>query len=48
MPVAAVRLESGEWHDFPPGGGETTRRVAKLYKQFVNQYVQENASLRLL
>ena len=21
MPVAAVRLESGEWHEFPPGGG---------------------------
>jgi branched-chain amino acid aminotransferase len=48
MPVAAIRLESGEWRDFPPGGGEMTRRVAKEYKLCVTQYVQQHAHLRLL
>jgi branched-subunit amino acid aminotransferase/4-amino-4-deoxychorismate lyase len=48
MPVASVRLESGEWQEFPAGGGEITRQVAKAYKDFVSRYVAENASLRLL
>jgi branched-chain amino acid aminotransferase len=48
MPVAAVRLESGEWHEFPPGGGDLTRRTAKAYKQYVSRYVKEHAGLRLL
>jgi branched-chain amino acid aminotransferase len=48
MPVVRVRLESGDWRDFPAGGGEVTRRVAKAYKDFVQRYVAENASLRLL
>ena len=48
MPVSGVRLESGEWREFPAGGGEVTRRVAKAYKDFVIRYVAENANLRLL
>jgi branched-chain amino acid aminotransferase len=48
MPVVGVRLESGAWREFPPGGGEVTRLVAKAYKEFVNQYVAENGALRLL
>jgi branched-subunit amino acid aminotransferase/4-amino-4-deoxychorismate lyase len=48
MPVAALRLESGDWREFPPGGGEVTRRVAEAYKDYVNRYVHENAGLRLL
>jgi branched-chain amino acid aminotransferase len=48
MPVASVRLESGEWREFPAGGGEITHRVAEAYKDFVSQYVRENSSLRLL
>jgi branched-chain amino acid aminotransferase len=48
MPVAALRLESGEWREFPAGGGGVTRRVAKAYKEFAARYVKENASLRLL
>lgn len=48
MPVASVRLESGERREFPPGGGEVTRRVATAYKDFVKRYVAENAKLRLL
>ncbi len=47
MPVASIRLESGAWHEFPAGGGEATRRVAKAYKEFVKRYVAEHASLRL-
>lgn len=48
MPVASVRLESGQWHEFPAGGGEITRKIAKAYKDFVQRYVAENAKLRLL
>jgi branched-chain amino acid aminotransferase len=48
MPVASVRLESGQWHEFPPGGGEITRKVAKAYKEAVGRYVRENAALRIL
>lgn len=48
MPVASLRLESGEWLKFPPGGGQLTRKVANAYKQFVNDYVRENDALRIL
>lgn len=48
MPVASVRLENGAWHEFPAGGGEITRKVAKAYKEFVHRYTQENAAYRIL
>lgn len=48
MPVAAVRLENGDWREFPPGGGGVTRRVAKAYKDEVASYVKANAQLRIL
>jgi branched-chain amino acid aminotransferase len=48
MPVASLRLENGQWHEFPPGGGSLTRRVAKAYKDYVARYVQEHADLRIL
>ncbi len=48
MPVVGIRLEDGRNRDFPPGGGEMTRLVARAYKEFVRQYVAENAALRLL
>ena len=48
MPVVGIRLESGEWQEFPAGGGEVTRRVAKAYKDEVSRYVRDNSSLRLL
>jgi branched-chain amino acid aminotransferase len=48
MPVAGVRLQSGEWRDFPAGGGEVTRRVAAAYKDEVGRYVQVNSNLRIL
>lgn len=48
MPVNGIRFENGDWHEFPAGGGPMTRLVAKAYKEFVEQYVEEHASLRLL
>jgi branched-chain amino acid aminotransferase len=48
MPVAALRLESSEWHEFPPGGGAITRRLATAYKEYVDRYVREHSQLRLL
>jgi branched-chain amino acid aminotransferase len=48
MPVAALRLDDGMWHEYPAGGGEVTRRVAKAYKDFVRRYVEENSKLALL
>src|SRR5262249_1078844 len=48
MPVAKVRLENGTWHAFPDGVGEVMRKVGKAYKDCVQRYVAENASLRLL
>ncbi|MEX2307703.1 MAG: aminotransferase class IV [Pirellulales bacterium] len=48
MPVAALRLESGQWHEFPPGGGQVTRRVATAYRDYVGRYVREHADLCLL
>jgi branched-chain amino acid aminotransferase len=48
MPVVGLRLESGKWREFPAGGGKMTQRVAQAYKEFVNQYVDEHSTLRLL
>jgi branched-chain amino acid aminotransferase len=48
MPVVGIRLESGEWREFPPGGGEVTRRVAKAYKESVAKYVKDHNDLRLI
>jgi branched-chain amino acid aminotransferase len=48
MPIAAIRLENGDWLELPPGGGPMTKRVAKFYKDEVAKYVREHAHLRLL
>ncbi len=48
MPVVTVRLESGEWREFPAGGGEVTQRVSKAYNQSVSQYVKDHQDLRLI
>lgn len=48
MPVVSLRLGDGRWHEFPPGGGEVTRRVAHAYKRHVNRYVADHQSLRLI
>jgi branched-chain amino acid aminotransferase len=48
MPVTAIRLESGEWREFPAGGGTMTRLVAKAYKGAVGRYVSDHPELRLV
>ncbi len=48
MPVARLRLENGNWHELPAGGGPVTRQVAKAYKDHVGSYVRANTSLCLL
>jgi branched-chain amino acid aminotransferase len=48
MPVSRLRLEDGEWKQFPAGGGAVTRLVASAYKSYVDRYVQANAALQLL
>jgi branched-chain amino acid aminotransferase len=47
MPVAALLQRDGSRREFPAGGGETTRRVAKLYKAAIDDYVASHADLRL-
>ena len=47
MPVAAIRLPSGEWNELPPGGGEQTRRAAKAYTASIADYTRQNADARL-
>jgi branched-chain amino acid aminotransferase len=47
MPVASLLRTDGTRRDFPPGGGELTRRVATLYRQAVDDYVAANRGLSL-
>ena len=47
MPIVSLRLDDGTVVDFPPGGGEVTRKVAEYYKQYLDEHVRENASLSL-
>jgi branched-chain amino acid aminotransferase len=39
MPVASILADRGERHTFPAGGGEMTRRVAALYREAVDAYI---------
>lgn len=43
MPVASLLLEDGSRRDYPPGGGEMTRRIAASYKAFIETYARSNA-----
>ncbi|TWT99085.1 Branched-chain-amino-acid aminotransferase [Botrimarina colliarenosi] len=47
MPVAAIRLPSGQWRELPPGGGPLTRQIAQAYKDYVAEYVVAEANARL-
>lgn len=47
MPIAAIRLASGEWRDLPPGGGDVTRQAAASYKRCVADYVASNQDAKL-
>ena len=47
MPVASVRGEDGGVHAYAAGGGEQTRRVMQLYRQYIERYVDEHRALSL-
>ncbi len=47
MPIVSLRLDDGRMVEFPAGGGEITCRVIQYYKQFVDEHVEQNASLSL-
>ena len=47
MPIVSLRLDDGRVVDYPPGGGETTRRVAQYYREYMDEHVRRNAALSL-
>lgn len=47
MPVAAILDLDGRRRDFPAGGGEVTRRAARLYKAAIQDYVRRNAAFSI-
>lgn len=47
VPVRSLRLEDGTLIEFPTGGGEITRQLQALYKEYVTRHQQENRDSRL-
>lgn len=47
MPVSQVTLEDGRSVPFPEGGGEITRRVAGMYKDHIEAYVESHRELAM-
>lgn len=47
MPVASIRLPSGEQKEFPAGGGELTRQAADDYRIYVEEYTEANKTAKL-
>jgi branched-chain amino acid aminotransferase len=47
MPVAVLIQSDGSRHEFPPGGGDVSRRVAALYRAAVDDYVARHQDLSL-
>lgn len=47
MPASAVILEAGRVREFPAGGGRLTRRIQRLYKDYVRDYVDRHPELSL-
>ena len=45
MPIISLRLDDGRVVEYPPGGGEITRNVARYYRQFMDEHIARNASL---
>ncbi len=44
MPVRSLRLEDATVLEFPAGGGELTRRVRRIFSQYIAEYVREHSS----
>jgi branched-chain amino acid aminotransferase len=47
MPVAVLLGPKGKRREFPPGGGELTRRVAGVYREAIAEYVATHQDLKL-
>ncbi len=47
MPVQSLRLEDGSIRKFPLGGGEYTKKLSSLYKDFVTEYVRNHQEKKL-
>ena len=47
MPVRELRIGESVERSFPAGGGPVTRRVAKLYRDYVEDYLRRHADLCL-
>jgi len=45
MPIISLRLDDGRVVEYPPGGGEITRNVARYYRQFMDAHIARNTSL---
>ena len=45
MPVKSLRLASGETLEFPAGGGPVTRALMAGYKDYVREYIRNQASV---
>jgi branched-chain amino acid aminotransferase len=45
MPIVSLRLDDGRTVEYPAGGGEITRKVARYYRQFMDEHIKQNASL---
>lgn len=43
MPVRTLLLEDGARRDYPSGGGAMTRRIAVLYRAFIEAHVRDHA-----
>lgn len=47
MPIVSLRLESGQVVNFPPGGGDVTRKAMAYYQDAIDAHIKENARLSM-
>ena len=48
MPVYCLELSDGKLIDFPKGGGEQTREIQAIYRETVENYIENHAAESLL
>jgi branched-chain amino acid aminotransferase len=48
MPCASLTLLNGERLNFPEGGGKVTRVVRQVFSEYIQRYIEQNASDSLL
>ncbi len=47
MPIISLRLDDGRLVEYPAGGGDVTRQVARHYRHYMDEHVKQNAALSL-